>query len=151
MKQQETEASRTFTWRWKNSLKAVLSRLLLSSLLLSFSFCFKHLEISPVLKRRADGNSSFDPAFPERARGHPSCLTPLATPALQGACSAASGHFSLDQSHCHCLPLPLPQPPATLSLFQHQNVCYICLSPFYCHHPNLNFHQPKQPLLQPLN
>ena len=113
-------------------MKAVLSRLLLSSLLLSFSFCFKHLEISPVLKRRADGNSSFDLAFPERTRGHPSCLTHLATPDLQGACSVASGHFSLDQSHCHCLPLPLPQPPATLSLFQHQNVCYICLSPFYC-------------------
>ena len=91
MKQRETETSRTFTWRWKNSLKAVLSRLLLSSLLLSFSFCFKHLEISPVLKRRADGNSSFDLAFPERTRGHPSCLTHLATPDLQGACSVASG------------------------------------------------------------
>ena len=125
-----TETSRTFTWRWKNSLKAVLRRLLLLSLLLSFSFCFKHLEISPVLKRRADENSSFDPAFPGWARCHPSCLTPLATPPLQGACFAASGHCSLDQSHCHCLRLPTPQPPATLSLFQHQNVCYICLCPF---------------------
>ena len=93
MKQRETETSRTFTCKWKNSLKAVLGRLLLFSLLLSFSFCFKYLETSPVLKRRADGNSSFDPAFSERARCHPNCLTPLTIPPLQGTGSVASDHF----------------------------------------------------------